>query len=239
MARRSRRGPAARRLRDDLRRLLRRHAPGAGRPARAAAAPEDRARPAVISVSLLDSMLAAQTQEAAAHLMRGQRGELGRDAAVRRVRDHGRRARDGRRLQGEPAAGHLRGARIAGPATTTALRRPSRAGGEQARAAGDLPRALRSEHRPRTGSRGWRQQDLLCAPVRTLAEALEDEQTAINGMILEARQAWSRRCAWSARPIHLSDAPVTSASRRPKLGAAHRRGAGRELGRTSSASAAA
>ena len=29
------------------------------------------------------------------------------------------------------------------------------------------------------------EQDLLCAPVRTLAEALADQQTAINGMVLE------------------------------------------------------
>ena len=55
---------------DDLRRLLGRHAPGAGRPARAAAAGEDRRAASRSRVSLLDSMLAVQTQEAATQLMR-------------------------------------------------------------------------------------------------------------------------------------------------------------------------
>ena len=46
------------------------------------------------------------------------------------------------------------------------------------------------------------EQDLLCAPVRTLAEALADEQTAINGMIMEAPGA-SRRVRVVGSPIHL------------------------------------
>jgi crotonobetainyl-CoA:carnitine CoA-transferase CaiB-like acyl-CoA transferase len=51
-------------------------------------------------------------------------------------------------------------------------------------------------------------QDLLCAPVRTLTEALDDEQTRINGMILETRNAIETvRVVGS--PVHLDDAPVT------------------------------
>jgi crotonobetainyl-CoA:carnitine CoA-transferase CaiB-like acyl-CoA transferase len=51
-------------------------------------------------------------------------------------------------------------------------------------------------------------QDLLCAPVMTLAEALADEQTAINGMILETEgEVETVRVVGS--PIHLSDAPVS------------------------------
>ncbi len=51
-------------------------------------------------------------------------------------------------------------------------------------------------------------QDLLCAPVRTLAEALADPQTAVNGMVMEAEGAVETvRVVGS--PIHMSDAPVT------------------------------
>ena len=52
------------------------------------------------------------------------------------------------------------------------------------------------------------EQDLLCAPVRTLAEALADEQTHINGMILETtNRIETVRVVGS--PLHLADAPVS------------------------------
>lgn len=51
-------------------------------------------------------------------------------------------------------------------------------------------------------------QDLLCAPVRTLAEALADEQTAINGMVLEAEGA-VERVKVVGSPIHMSEATVS------------------------------
>jgi formyl-CoA transferase len=51
-------------------------------------------------------------------------------------------------------------------------------------------------------------QDLLCAPVRNLAEALNDEQAAINGMILEAPGV-VETVRLVGSPIHLEDAPVT------------------------------
>ncbi|TAJ28076.1 CoA transferase, partial [Bosea sp. (in: a-proteobacteria)] len=49
--------------------------------------------------------------------------------------------------------------------------------------------------------------DLLCAPVRQLAEALADEQTAVNGMILEA-DGPTERVRVVGSPIHMEDAPV-------------------------------
>ena len=52
------------------------------------------------------------------------------------------------------------------------------------------------------------EQDLLCAPVRTLAEALADEQTAINGMIMEA-DGEVERVKVVGSPIHMDAAPVT------------------------------
>jgi formyl-CoA transferase len=60
-------------------------------------------------------------------------------------------------------------------------------------------------------------QDLLCAPVRKLGEALEDPQVRINGMVLEADAPWDRlRLAGS--PVHLADAPVAIRRLPPRLG---------------------
>jgi crotonobetainyl-CoA:carnitine CoA-transferase CaiB-like acyl-CoA transferase len=52
------------------------------------------------------------------------------------------------------------------------------------------------------------EQDLLCAPVRSLAEALADEQALINGMILEA-DGEVERVKVVGSPIHMEAAPVT------------------------------
>ena len=61
------------------------------------------------------------------------------------------------------------------------------------------------------------EQDLLCAPVRTLAEALADEQTLINGMILQTNnRVETVRVVGS--PIHLTDAPVSIRIPPPELG---------------------
>ena len=57
-------------------------------------------------------------------------------------------------------------------------------------------------------------QDLLCAPVRRLGAALEDPQVRINDMILEADAAWDR-LKLAGSPVHLSDAPVTAIRRLP------------------------
>ena len=52
------------------------------------------------------------------------------------------------------------------------------------------------------------EQDLLCAPVRTIAEALADEQAQINGMLMEGPGVVEIvKCVGS--PIHMTDAPVT------------------------------
>ena len=51
-----------------------------------------------IAVSLYNSMLAMQMQEAAMWMMRGPRAQLGRHAALRRVRDHRRRRGHGGRV---------------------------------------------------------------------------------------------------------------------------------------------
>jgi formyl-CoA transferase len=61
-------------------------------------------------------------------------------------------------------------------------------------------------------------QDLLCAPVRPLGRALEDPQVRINDMVLEADAPWDR-LKLAGSPVHLSDAPIRTIRRLPpKLG---------------------
>ena len=133
-----------------------------------------------VAVTLYSSMLAMQMQEAAAQMMRGKDLNWARLPADRRLRDHRPADRHGRRLQAEPAARHLPGAGDRGPVARTALCRLRPPDGAPRRAAGDLPRALRRPRLRSLARRGWKSVDILCAPVRTLAEALEDEQTLVN-----------------------------------------------------------
>lgn len=62
------------------------------------------------------------------------------------------------------------------------------------------------------------EQDLLCAPVKSTRAALADEQTRINGMILEGIGADGEKLRLTGSPIHMSDAPVTVRRPPPKLG---------------------
>jgi crotonobetainyl-CoA:carnitine CoA-transferase CaiB-like acyl-CoA transferase len=159
------------------------------------------------SVSLYDSMLAAQTQEAAAHMMRGREVNWGA-MPLSGVFETG----DG--------AVVMVGAFKANPLCdiSTALGIDDLS--QDTRFA-DHPRqvenkkALHAIFRERFRSNTtahWlarlEAQDLLCAPVRTLAEALADEQTAINGMVMEA-EGEVERIKVVGSPIHMEAAPVT------------------------------
>ncbi|MBV8183098.1 MAG: CoA transferase [Hyphomicrobiales bacterium] len=161
----------------------------------------------LLSVSLLDSMLAAQTQEAAAALMRGREVNWGAmpltgvfetsDGALVMVGafkadpigDIGK-ALGLRDLSGDPRF------------KTHALQVENKAA---------LHQVFRERFKNDTTA-NWlkrlEEQDLLCAPVRTLAEALADEQTAINGMVIEC-EGQSERVRVVGSPIHLEDAPVS------------------------------
>ncbi len=61
-------------------------------------------------------------------------------------------------------------------------------------------------------------QDLLCAPVRSLGEALDDPQTAINGMLLNMDHPVLGEMSVVGSPVHLSNAPVTIRYAPPRLG---------------------
>lgn len=59
---------------------------------------------------------------------------------------------------------------------------------------------------------------ILNAPVRTMAEALDDEQTAVNGMIVEAEHPVAGTVKMLGTPIHLSGTPATVRRVGPRLG---------------------
>ena len=169
-----------------------------------------------IAVSLLDSMLAAQMQEATAHLMRGREINWGAMplSGVFRTQD---------------GALALVGAFKADPVADIgkALGLPE-LGADPRFATHELrienKKVLQSIFRKQFSSNSTKywlarleEQDLLCAPVMTLAEALADPQTAINGMILEG-EGEVEPLRLMGSPIHMGDAPVSIRLPPPNLG---------------------
>ncbi|MEF9600939.1 CoA transferase [Paracoccus sp. PXZ] len=61
-------------------------------------------------------------------------------------------------------------------------------------------------------------QDLLCAPVRSLGEALDDAQTAANGMLLDLDHPILGKITLVGSPVHLSEAPLVIRHAPPRLG---------------------
>jgi formyl-CoA transferase len=159
-----------------------------------------------ISVSLYDSMLAAQTQEAAALMMRGREVNWGAmpltgvfptsDGALVLVG-----AFKERPLESIGAALDLPDLPRDPRFTDHALQVANKA-------------ALQAIFRARfqtASTAHWlarlEAEDLLCAPVRSLEAALADEQTAVNGMVMEAPgPVETVRVVGS--PVHLEHAPV-------------------------------
>ncbi|MCY4259717.1 MAG: CoA transferase [Rhodobacteraceae bacterium] len=60
--------------------------------------------------------------------------------------------------------------------------------------------------------------DLLCAPVRDLGTALDDPQTAINGMLVTIQTRHHGNVRFVGSPVHLSDAPLRIRHAPPGLG---------------------
>ena len=139
-----------------------------------------------VSVSLYNSMLAMQMQEAAMWLMRERELNWGAMPLTGVFETHRRRRRDRRRLQGQSAARHLRGARAC------PICRPIRASptfAQQVENKAELHGMFRERFATNTTAH-WlarlEEQDLLCAPVRTCARRWPIEQTAANDMVVEA-----------------------------------------------------
>ena len=61
-------------------------------------------------------------------------------------------------------------------------------------------------------------QDLLCAPVRPLGEALDDPQTEINGMLCPVEHPYLGPINLVGSPVHLSAAPLEVRHMPPRLG---------------------
>jgi crotonobetainyl-CoA:carnitine CoA-transferase CaiB-like acyl-CoA transferase len=61
-------------------------------------------------------------------------------------------------------------------------------------------------------------QDLLCAPVRSLGDALADPQTEINGMLCPIDHPVLGQLSVVGSPVHLSEAPMTVRHLPPRLG---------------------
>lgn len=61
--------------------------------------------------------------------------------------------------------------------------------------------------------------DVLCAPVRRLAEALDDPQTAINGMLIRAGQPEGEELGAVGSPVHLSGGGFALRHVPPRVGA--------------------
>ncbi len=60
--------------------------------------------------------------------------------------------------------------------------------------------------------------DLLCAPVRALGEALDDPQTDVNGMLCPIDHPVLGKITVVGSPVHLSEAPLTVRHLPPRLG---------------------
>ena len=61
-------------------------------------------------------------------------------------------------------------------------------------------------------------EDILCAPVRTLGEVLEDEQTRVNEMVIEVEHPTAGRVRMLDAPIRMSATPHQVRRVPPRLG---------------------
>ena len=170
-----------------------------------------------VEVSLYDSMLAVQTQEAAEWLIEGTElnwGAMPLSAVL------------------ETADGHIA---IVGAFKQNPLRDISSALGiedlsqdprfeslEQQKVHRNELRALLQEVLRTQSTAHWtarlEEQDILCAPVKTVAEALEDPQTRHNEMVAETEHPTLGRIWLVASPVHLSAAPFQIRHPPPRLG---------------------
>ncbi len=189
-----------------------------------------------ISVSLYNSMLAMQMQEAAMHLMRGRDLNWAAmplagvfettDGAIVMVGAFKEnplreicRALDLDDLSADPRYANLEQQKAHRP-ELQAIFRETFAGGTTARWVERLEAV-----------------DILCAPVRSLEEALDDPQTAFNRMIVESEPSATGPVRLLGSPIEMSAAPFAIRHPPPRLGE-HRDEVLAELDRSGEESAA-
>ena len=107
---------------------------------------------------------------------------------------HDRPAGAGRRVQGQSAARHLRCARDCPTCRCDArFANLDAQFAHKAELHAIVPRALRARNTREHWLQRLEEQDLLCAPVRDMREALVDPQTLHNEMILEGTMRQRQR----------------------------------------------
>lgn len=160
-----------------------------------------------ITVSLLDSMLAAQTQEACAHLMRGKEVNWGAMplSGVFETSD-GALVMVGA-FKADPLGDISKALEIDHLGKDERFK-DFASQVENKKALQDIFRARYKTNTTDYWLKRLEEVDLLCAPVRSLAEALADEQAVINEMIMEA-DGEVERVRVVGSPIHMSDAKVS------------------------------
>ena len=167
-----------------------------------------------VAVSLFESMLAMQMQEAAMGLMRGRDFSWGAYPLTGAFRDQRRRDRAGRRVQGPTrcAKSAWRSASAICPRTRGTARSLSACSTAPHCTTCCAPVSPRTP--PRTGSPRWKRAMCFARRCGGWPDALDDPQTGINGMKLAA-PGRRRRLRSSARPCICRTMASRCACRRP------------------------
>ena len=170
-----------------------------------------------VGVSLYNSMLAMQMQEAAAWMMRGRDLNWGRFPLTGVFRTTSRPIVMVGAFKKNPLQDICRALEI----EDLSQQERYKDFDSQATHRSELQAIFRARFAERDADH-WLQRleavDILCAPVRSMAEALDDEQTIANRMIIEAGHSASGPIRLIASPIDMSAAPLTIRQGPPRLG---------------------
>ncbi len=182
-----------------------------------------------VEVSLYDSMIAMQMQEATSQLMRGEAVNWGRMPLNGVFK-----TTDGHVMMIGAFREHpLRDISVALELGEDLSERPEFATTELQFENMATLQAIFRERFATNSTDYWIKRledvDLMCSRIRSLAEALEDEQTAINQMLLEIDHPTEGRFTTVGSPIHLSASPIEVRHAPPRLGE-HVEDVMRELG---------
>lgn len=172
----------------------------------------------VVSVSLYDSMLALQMQEAAALMMRGKALNWGAFPLTGVFETTTRPFVMVGAFKPNPLADICLALGIED------LSQDARYADFDSQAAHrDALQAIFRREFAKNSREHWLERleavDILCAPVKTLGEALDDEQTAVNGMVMDAGETPAGPVKLVGSPVTMSAAPVTIRHKPPALGA--------------------
>ena len=171
----------------------------------------------IVSVSLYDSMLAMQMQEAAVRMMRGKDLNWARFPLTGVFQTTDRPIV----MVGAFKVNPLRDICEALQIEDLSQKERYCDFERQTENRAELQRIFR-ESFSKNSSAHWLQRlemvDILCAPVRTLSEALADEQTSVNGMLVEAGHTANGPVRVVGSPITMSAAPLEVRHPPPLLG---------------------